>query len=138
MPSARRLAAVATDGHRLAVKTVPLPAGADDMPAPRGAHENPGPRAADDGLAAMRGVIIPKDAAAAALKILPDSEVECELACAANLMRLRVGEVELISKLIDGTYPGLAARRAHRRRGPRDRAARGAGQGRRPRRRRAR
>jgi DNA polymerase-3 subunit beta len=99
------LAAVATDGHRLAVKTVPLPAGADDMPIPRGEADNPGPRAAGDGLAAMRGVIIPKDAAAAALKILPDSEVECELICAANLMRLRVGEVELISRLIDGTYP---------------------------------
>jgi DNA polymerase-3 subunit beta len=99
------LAAVATDGHRLAVKTVALPAGADDMPAPRGAHENPGPRAADDGLAAMRGVIIPKDAASIALKILPDSEIECELCAGDNLMRLRVGEVELIARLIDGTYP---------------------------------
>lgn len=99
------LAAVATDGHRLAVKTVPLPAGADDMPAPRGAHENPGPRAADDGLAVMRGVIIPKDAASVALKILPDSEVECELSASANMMRLRVGEVELVARLIDGTYP---------------------------------
>ena len=99
------LAAVATDGHRLAVKTVPLPAGADDMPAPPRAHENPGPRASADGLAAMRGVIIPKDAASAALKILPDSEVECELAASGSLMRLRVGEVELIARLIDGTYP---------------------------------
>ena len=99
------LAAVATDGHRLALKTVPLPAGADDMPAPRGMDENPGPRAAADGLAAMRGVIIPKDAASVALKILPDSEVECELAISTSLMRLRVGEVELISKLIDGTFP---------------------------------
>jgi DNA polymerase-3 subunit beta len=99
------LAAVATDGHRLAVKTVPLPAGADDMPEPPREHESPGPRAAEDGLAAMRGVIIPKDAASAALKILPDSEVECELAASANLMRLRVGEVELTAKLIDGTYP---------------------------------
>jgi DNA polymerase III subunit beta len=45
------LAAVATDGRRLALKTVPLPAGADDMPAPRGMDENPGPRAAADGLA---------------------------------------------------------------------------------------
>jgi DNA polymerase III subunit beta len=99
------LAAVATDGHRLALKTVPLPAGADDMPAPRGMEENPGPRTASDGLAAMRGVIVPKDAASLALKILPDSEVECELAIGASLMRLRIGEVELISKLIDGTFP---------------------------------
>jgi DNA polymerase III subunit beta len=99
------LAAVATDGRRLALKTVPLPAGADDMPAPRGMDENPGPRAAGDGLAAMRGVIIPKDAATVALKILPDSEIECELAISDSLMRLRVGEVELISKLIDGTFP---------------------------------
>jgi DNA polymerase-3 subunit beta len=96
---------VATDGHRLALKTVPLPAGADDMPVPRGEHENPGMRAAADGLAAMRGVIVPKYAAFVALKILPDSEVECELAMSATLMRLRVGEVELISKLIDGTFP---------------------------------
>jgi DNA polymerase-3 subunit beta len=99
------LGAVATDGHRLALKTVPLPAGADDMPAPRGMDENPGPRAAGDGLAAMRGIIIPKEAASVALKILPDSEIECELAMSATLMRLRVGEVELISKLIDGTFP---------------------------------
>jgi DNA polymerase III subunit beta len=93
------LAAVATDGHRLSVKTVPLPAGA------RRDGENPGPRTAVDGLAAYPGVILPKDAAAAALKILPDSEVECELAVSASLLRLRIGEVELLSKLIDGTYP---------------------------------
>jgi DNA polymerase-3 subunit beta len=99
------LAAAATDGHRLALKTVPLPAGADDMPTPRGEHENPGPRAAADGLAAMRGVIVPREAALVALKILPDSEVECELAIGMSLMRVRVGEVELISKLIDGTFP---------------------------------
>jgi DNA polymerase-3 subunit beta len=99
------LAAVATDGHRLAVKTVPLPAGADDLPEPRGEGDNPGPRAAKDGLAAMRGVIIPKEAASVALKILPDSEVECEIAAGANLMRLRVGEIELVARLIDGTYP---------------------------------
>jgi DNA polymerase-3 subunit beta len=53
----------------------------------------------------MRGVIIPKDAASVALKILPDSEVECELTISNSLMRLRIGEVELISKLIDGTFP---------------------------------
>jgi len=99
------LAAVATDGYRLALKTVPLPAGADDMPEPRGPDENPGPRAAADGLAAMRGVIVPKYATSVALKILPDSEIECELAISATLMRLRVGEVELTSKLIDGTFP---------------------------------
>jgi DNA polymerase III subunit beta len=99
------LAAVATDGHRLALKTVPLPAGADAMPAPRAMDDNPGPRAAADGLAAMPGVIIPKDAASVALKILPDSDIECELAISASLMRLCVGEVELIAKLIDGTFP---------------------------------
>jgi DNA polymerase-3 subunit beta len=99
------LAAVATDGHRLAVKTVPLPAGADDLPAPRGEGHNPGPRDANEGLAAMRGVIVPKEAASVALKILPDSEVECELSASANLMRLRVGEVELVARLIDATYP---------------------------------
>lgn len=99
------LAAVATDSHRLSVKTVPLPAGGDDMPAPRREGENPGPRTSGDGLATYPGVILPKDAAVAALKILPDSEVECELACSATLLRLRIGEVELLSKLIDGTYP---------------------------------
>jgi hypothetical protein len=54
------------------------------MPAPRGLSENPGPRAAGDGLAVMRGVIIPKDAATVALKILPDSEIERELAISAG------------------------------------------------------
>jgi DNA polymerase-3 subunit beta len=53
----------------------------------------------------MRGVILPKDPASVALKVLPDSEVECELAISASLMRLRVGDVELITKLIDGTFP---------------------------------
>lgn len=99
------LIAVATDGHRLSQVRVPLPAGADDMPRPPTEQQNPGPRAADDGLSVMPGVIIPRDAAMAALKILPDSEVECELACDTRLFRLRVGEVELVSRLIDGTFP---------------------------------
>jgi DNA polymerase-3 subunit beta len=100
-----QLAAVATDGHRLALKTMPLPAGADDMPAPQEDDDGAKPRTKDDGKSTMRGVIIPRDAASAALKILPDSEIECEFACSANLLSLRVGEVEMISKLIDGTYP---------------------------------
>jgi DNA polymerase III subunit beta len=98
------LAAVATDGHRLAVKTVPLPAGADDLPVRRDQDDGEA-RTKTDGKSNMPGIIIHKEAATAALKILPDSEIECELTASANLMRLRVGEVELIAKLIDGTYP---------------------------------
>jgi DNA polymerase III subunit beta len=100
------LAAAATDGHRLARKTVPLPAGADDMPE-AGSSETAaaGVRVAGDGFTANRGVIIPKYAAFLATKILPDSEVECELAISARMLRLTIGSVELVSKLIDGTYP---------------------------------
>lgn len=100
------LAAAATDGHRLARKTVPLPAGADDMPE-AGSSESAaaGVRVASDGFATSRGVIIPKYAAFVATKILPDSEVECELAISDRMLRLTVGSVELVSRLIDGTYP---------------------------------
>ena len=78
-----KLVAVATDGHRLARKTMALPAGG----------------------AGLTGQIVPRESAAAMLKILPDSEAECELAIAAKLARLIVGETELTTKLIDGSFP---------------------------------
>jgi DNA polymerase-3 subunit beta len=78
-----RLAAVATDGHRLMRKTVVLPAQAH----------------------AMRPTIIPRATAAELLKFLPDSDVEIELSVAATSIRVELGEAELRSKVIDGTFP---------------------------------
>lgn len=97
------LAAVTTDGHRLALKTVPLPPGAAGLPIQRSGDT--APRAKSDAGGGLPGVIIPRDAAIAMLKILPDSEVECELAITTTMIRLTVGETELISKLIDAAFP---------------------------------
>jgi DNA polymerase III subunit beta len=77
------LVAVATDGHMLSRKSVPLPAEASMMP----------------------GVILPRKTVAELLKFLPDRDCEIEVTASANALRVRLGEAELITKLIDGTYP---------------------------------
>lgn len=75
--------AVATDGHRLSLKKVPLPPQAHSMPP----------------------VIVPQGTVRMVLKILPDSETMCELCVTETRITFRVGETVLISKLIAGTYP---------------------------------
>ncbi|MGQ3674287.1 DNA polymerase III subunit beta [Xanthobacter sp. TB0139] len=80
----RALHAVATDGHRLAHETLPLPAGAETLPA----------------------IIIPKttvDMLAHLLRTLEN--VDVEISASASHISLAAGPTRLTSKLVDGTFP---------------------------------
>lgn len=79
---AEQLVAVATDGHRLSCVRQPLPAGAGGMP----------------------GVILPRKFIAELLRVLPkDGEVALEVC--ENRVAATSGELRIVSKLIQGTYP---------------------------------
>lgn len=75
--------AVATDGHRLARNEVPLPAGAVGMP----------------------GIIVPRKTVGELAKLFESSDEALQLGIAANKIRLSMGPVTLVSKLVDGTFP---------------------------------
>ena len=77
------LRAVATDGHRLARFQVPLPEGAAEIP----------------------GVIVPRKTVQELRKLIEESEETIQVALSETKIRLRFGDVLLISKLIDGTFP---------------------------------
>lgn len=77
------LSAVATDGHRLACATVPLPNGAEGIP----------------------GVIIPRKTIGELSKLAAEVEGKVEVELSANQIRFKIADVELSSRLIDGTYP---------------------------------
>lgn len=77
------LRAVATDGHRLARFQVPLPAGAAEIP----------------------GVIVPRKTVQELRKLIDETEESIEVALSETKIRLSFGDVLLISKLIDGTFP---------------------------------
>jgi DNA polymerase III subunit beta len=77
------LRAVSTDGHRLARMQVSLPSGAANMP----------------------GVIVPRKAVGEMLKLLEDAPNEVKLSLSDYKIRLVCGDVVLVSKLIDGTFP---------------------------------
>lgn len=77
------LKAAATDGHRLARVTVPLPAGAAGMP----------------------DVIIPRKCIAEVRKLLDEAEGAIEISLSASKIRFAIGDAVLTSKLIDGTFP---------------------------------
>lgn len=76
------LRAVATDGHRLAQAEFPVP---DDA---RG----------------MRGVIVPRKTVGEIARLFV-AEDEITVSVSANKIRLSRGDIELTSKLIDGTFP---------------------------------
>ncbi len=80
------LRAVATDGHRLARVDAPLPDGADGMP----------------------GVIVPRKAVAEIRKLIEDHDGEVAISVSETKIRFVFGDVVLISKLIDGTFPDYA------------------------------
>lgn len=81
------LRAVATDGHRLARATTPLPAGADGMP----------------------GIIIPRKALGEIARLAKEAgESEARLAIWPNRIVAHIAGATLASKLIDGTYPDYA------------------------------
>lgn len=79
--SGDKLRAVATDGHRLLLKEVPLPEGAALMPA----------------------VILPTSALRAIEKIAPDSTIK--LLVSGTKFQFSADGTVYISKLIEGTYP---------------------------------
>ena len=80
------LAAVATDGHRLGLVTIPLPSGAD----------------------ALQGSIIPRAAVADILAIFAKSPVTLLVRKSGLNMTIRAGSFEVAFKLIDGAFPDYA------------------------------
>jgi DNA polymerase III subunit beta len=77
------LRAVATDGHRLARIEMPAPSGAAGMP----------------------GVIIPRKAVAEVQKLIEDQDSAVTVEISPTKARFSFGDVVLITKLIDGTFP---------------------------------
>ena len=77
------LRGVATDGHRLARVEVPLPKGAGEMP----------------------GVIVPRKTVGEVRKLLDESDGSVDIELSDTRIRFAFGNVTLISKLIDGTFP---------------------------------
>ncbi len=88
------LRAVATDGHRLARMEVGLPEGAENIP----------------------GVIIPRKTVAELYKLVEEGADKVEISLSESKIRFAVAGAVLVSKLIDGTFPGLRARHPHRQR----------------------
>ena len=79
----RVLRAVATDGHRLARVEEPLPQGAGSMP----------------------GVIVPRKTIGELRKLLDEASGDVECALSDTRIQFTVNNVQLTSKLIDGTFP---------------------------------
>jgi DNA polymerase-3 subunit beta len=77
------LRAVATDGHRLARVESPLPAGAAGMP----------------------GVIVPRKTVNELRKLLEGSATETRIELSETKIRFAIGDLVLVSKLIDGAFP---------------------------------
>ena len=75
------------DGHRLTAVRMELPAGAQG--------EN----------GSCHGSILPKKLVAELVRLLADAEGSTSLAFGDGKVRLRVDGIEIVSKLIDGTYP---------------------------------
>lgn len=78
------LRAVATDGHRLAQATAPLPQGANGMP----------------------GVIISRKTVAGLIKILSETADETvQISVSTSQIAFRLNDLFMTSRLIDGKYP---------------------------------
>jgi DNA polymerase-3 subunit beta len=77
------LRAVATDGHRLARVELPLPQGAAGIP----------------------GVIVPRKTINELRKLIEETGEDVEIALSDAKIRFAFDDVELVSKLIDGTFP---------------------------------
>jgi DNA polymerase-3 subunit beta len=83
---AATLRAVATDGHRLAQCELSLPDGATGMP----------------------GIIVPRKTVGEVQRLIETGEGEVGIELSASKIRFTIGNVVLISKLIDGTFPDYA------------------------------
>jgi len=77
------LRAVATDGHRLARIEASLPAGASGMP----------------------GIIIPRKTVSELGKLLEEQGDELQISLSDAKIRFACGNIVLLSKLVDGTFP---------------------------------
>ena len=77
------LRGVATDGHRLARVEVPLPKGAGEIP----------------------GVIVPRKTVGEVRKLLDEGDGSVDIELSDTRIRFSSGNVTLVSKLIDGTFP---------------------------------
>jgi DNA polymerase-3 subunit beta len=77
------MCAVATDGHRLAVIEMPLPAGAKGMP----------------------GIIIPNKTVGEVQRLITGSDQEVGIELSETKIRFTIGDVVLTSNLIDGSFP---------------------------------
>lgn len=78
-----KLRAVATDGHRLALAEMAMPAGAEGLP----------------------GIIIPRKTVAELRRLIDGASDNIELSVSEAKIRFKVGSAILTSKLIDGTFP---------------------------------
>ncbi|OIQ83942.1 DNA polymerase III subunit beta [mine drainage metagenome] len=78
-----QLTLVATDGHRLALVSASV----------------------DGGGAERREVILPRKTVMELLRLLGDGDEPIELRFASNQARLKFGELELVSKLVEGKFP---------------------------------
>ena len=78
----RQLTLVATDGHRLALVGVTV-----------------------DSAIARREIILPRKTVTELLRLLGDGDEPIELRFASNQARLRFGDLELVSKLVEGKFP---------------------------------
>jgi DNA polymerase-3 subunit beta len=77
------LRSVATDGHRLARSEVAIPSGADGMPS----------------------IIIPRKTVSELKRLLDDHPTDVQISVSDTKIRIQSGQVVLVSKLIDGTFP---------------------------------
>ena len=77
------LVAVATDGHRLACTKIALPNGAKGM----------------------EGIIIPRKTIGEIAKLATENVETVHLSLSANQIRFKMNDIELSSRLVDGTYP---------------------------------
>jgi len=80
------LRCVATDGHRLARIDADLPAGAEGMP----------------------GVIVPRKTVGELRKLLDDDEAVIAVSVSETKVRFATPQIQLTSKVIDGTFPDYA------------------------------
>lgn len=78
-----KLRTVATDGHRLALAEMALPAGAENLP----------------------GIIIPRKTIAQLRSLIDGSGETIALSVSESKIRFTIGTAVLTSKLIDGTFP---------------------------------
>jgi DNA polymerase III subunit beta len=78
-----QLVVVATDGHRLAKASAPLPEGAAEIP----------------------GVIVPRKTVTEVVKLLDEADEQVTIGLSPTKICFRLGTLNLTSKLIDGTYP---------------------------------